>query len=150
MDIIGIPIWFIAWMLIAFGWLGYETDWLTVNITYGYAAEPKYAKWEVYHMLKNRQPNWRAKPAYEGSNLPVDYKPNGEPCYRIILSPGIKNVLCGFAWLNKHCADMVDYQPEVSMNIGGVRYSMTIKEPAIIKDVMRANKLTRSQRLSYA
>jgi len=35
------------------------------------------------------------------------------------------------------------------MAIGGVRYNMHIKQPSIIKDIMKANKLTKKQKLAY-
>lgn len=45
---------------------------------------------------------------------------------------------------------LADYKPQVELAIAGVRYNMTIKQPAIIKDVMRVNHLTRKQKLAYA
>jgi len=134
---------------LAFTWLLYETDFLRVRLPVG-KVKPKYAKYEVYNMLRKRKVYWNETVLYKGGNLPVDHSPDGEPCYQIILNPGIKNVLCGWDWLNEHCADMVDYQPKVEMAIGGVRYNMTIKQPAIIKDIMRVNKLTKKQKLAYA
>jgi len=44
----------------------------------------------------------------------------------------------------------VGYEPRVEMNTGGVRYAMNIKQPSAIKDIMKANKLTKAQRLAYA
>ena len=135
---------------LAFFWLLVETDYMRVRLLVGAISKPKYARYEVYNFLKSRKPSWNDKPIYEGGNLPEGYTPNGEPKYTIILSPGIDNVLCGFDWLNEHCASMVDYQPKVEMAIGGVRYHMTIKQPAIIKDIMRVNHLTKKQKLAYA
>jgi len=136
---------------LAFTWLLYETDYLRVRLLVGHPPyPPKYARYEAYNIYTRRKPSWNDKPLYEGGNLPADYSPNGEPCYQVILNPGIKNILCGWDWLNEHCADMVDYQPKVEMTMGGVRYNMTIKQPAIIKDIMKANRLTRKQKLAYA
>jgi hypothetical protein len=140
------PIWFIAWMIGMFGYLLHETDWLKVNLI----AKPKYARYEVYNILKCRHPRCGDRPIRQGGNLPDGYTPNGEPTYTIILSPGVNGVLCGWNWLNEHCADLVDYKPRIEMAIGGVKYNMHIKQPAIIKDIMRANKLTKKQKLAYA
>ncbi len=138
------PIWFIIWMLAGFAWLGYE---IYKYPNYIEVLQPKYARYEVYHALKSH--TLGHTPLLEGGNLPEDYSPNGEPCYTIVLSPGIDGVLCGYTWLDNHCADLVDYEPEVNMHIGGVRYSMHIKQPSIIKDIMRVNKLTKKQKLAY-
>ncbi len=138
-----------ATIIIALAWLGYETDWMRVRLLVG-KTKPKYARYEVYGFLKNKRPNYTTTPVYTGSNMPEGYKWDGEPCYNIILSPGIKDVLCGFNWLNKHCADLVDYHPIVEMNIGNVRYKMHILTTGIIKDVMKANKLTGKQKLAIA
>lgn len=131
---------------IALYWLLIETDYLRVRLLVGNSKKPKYARYSVWNSASRKT----LKADYlkhKGNNFPADYSPNGEPEYQILLSPGIDNVLCGFDWLDKHCADLVDYSPDVSMHIGGVRYSMTIKEPAIIKDIMRVNKLTRKQKM---
>ena len=136
-------------MSLAFSWLGYETDWMRIRLPIGDRLIPKYARYEVYQGLKKRTVFWGDLAIYEGYNCQNDER-NGEPTYYIFLSPGVKSVLCGWDWLNEHCADMVDYQPKVEMNMGGVRYNMTIKQPSIIKDIMKANKLTRKQKLAYA
>jgi len=115
----------------------------------GEPAKPKYARYKVYNSASRKT----LKPdrfLANGDNYPEGYTPNGEPEYMVILSPGIDNVLCGFDWLDQHCADLVDYEPRVEMNTGGVRYNMNIKQPSIIKDIMKANKLTTAQRLAYA
>jgi hypothetical protein len=134
---------------LAFIWLLYETNFLTVQLPTGKIKEPKYARYKVYQVLKNRKPKFSDTVIYSGDNYPEDYSPNGEPEYQVIVSPGVDNVLCGFDWLNEHCADMVDYQPDVSMHIGGVRYSMKIKEPAVIKDIMKVNKLTKKYKVAH-
>ncbi len=143
------PIWFIAWILGMFGWLLYETDWLRVNLMAD-RAKPKYAQFKAYNIMRRRKVNYGDTPIYEGGNLPEGYTPDGEPTYTIILGLGIGGVLCGWDWLNKHCADLIDYQPKVEMAMGGVRYNMTIKQPAVIKDIMRANKMTKKQKLACA
>jgi len=130
---------------IAFYFFLRETDWLCVRLPVGKLKPPKYARYKVYNILKSRKPSYGDTTLYEGNNYPEGYSPNGEPEYQVILSPGIDNVLCGFDWLNKHCASMVDYKPQVFMTLGNVRYSMTIKQPAIIKDIMKANHFTKKQ-----
>ncbi len=135
---------------LAFLWLLYETNYMRVRLLVGDRVIPKYARYAVYNKLGNKKPAWSDTTLYTGGNLPADYSPNGEPCYTIVLNPGIDNVLCGFDWLNEHCAAMVDYQPEVFMHIGGVRYQMTIKQPSIIKDIMRVNKLSKQEKKAYA
>lgn len=135
---------------LGFGWLLIETDFMRVRLPVGKAAKPKYARYKAYNILRKGKPTWYDKPIYEGNNYPEGYSPNGEPEYTVILNPGIDNVLCGWQWLDQHCASMVDYQPRLDMAIGGVRYNMVIKQPAIIKDIMKANKLTKKQRLAYA
>lgn len=134
---------------LALSWMVYETDFMRVRLLVGEPAKPKYARYKVYNSSsrKTLKPDYRL---HEGDNYPEGYSPNGEPEYIIVLNPGIDNVLCGWEWLNKHCADLVDYQPKVQMLTGGVKYDMTIKEPSIIKDVMRVNKLTKKQKLAYA
>lgn len=137
-------------ILASFYWLLRETDYLRVKLLAGLEATPKYARYKAYNILKSRKPNWRDTAIHEGDNYPAGYSPNGEPEYNIVLTPGINNILCGWDWLNKHVADMVDYQPKVEMTTGGVKYNMTIKQPAIIKDIMKANHLTKKQKLAYA
>ena len=78
----------------AFAWLLYETDYMRVRLL---AGEPrvKYARYEVFNILKSRKTRWGDTPLHTGGNMPEGYKWNGEPCYNIILHPGIKDVLCG-------------------------------------------------------
>jgi hypothetical protein len=134
-------------LLGALYWLLRETDYLRVRLLVGELAKPKYARYKAYNGFNKRSEYTRL---HEGNNYSEGYSPNGEPEYIVVLNPGIKDVLCGWEWVDKHCAAMVDYQPKVEMQIGGVRYNMTIKQPAIIKDVMRVNHLTRKQKLAYA
>lgn len=136
-------------LLGALYWLLKETDYLRVRLLVGAESKPKYARYKAYNSLTKRK-YYDGGTLHEGNNYPEGYSPNGEPEYQIVLNPGIDNILCGWDWLNYHVADMVDYQPKVEMAIGGVRYNMTIKQPAIIKDVMRVNHLTRKQKLEYA
>ncbi len=120
-----------------------ETGWLRIRLLVGADKPPKYARYKVYNSLTAKK--YYHDSIHNGDNYPADYSPNGEPEYNIVLNPGIDNVLCGWEWLNAHVADCVDYKPEVFMNIGNVRYTMLIKQPSIIKDVMRVNHLTKKQ-----
>ena len=123
---------------------------MRVRLLIGEIIKPQYARYEVYNKLKKKRVYWGDTTIHKGGNMPKDYSPNGEPTYHIILSPGVSGVLCGFAWLDKHCADMVGYQPKVEMTMGGVRYKMVIKAPAIIKDIMKVNKIPKRERLAYS
>lgn len=145
-----VPIWFIVLMLLEFALLGYATKWFTVRLPKGTGR--KCASYSAYNNvgLKRRKPAYFHTPLHSGNNFPDGCSPNGAPTYDIILSLGIEGVLCGWEWLDEHCGDMVDYKPTVYMTIGGVKYSMTIKQPAIIKDIMRVNHLTKKQKLAYA
>ena len=136
---------------LAFVWLGYETDWMRVRLRAG-ELKVKRAGYRVYSTLSKRKCLGTA--IHKGGNIEwqkyTDVPVNGDKVYDIVVSAGLDNVLCGFDWLDRHCADLVDYEPKVEMLMGGVRYNMTIKQPAIIKDIMRVNKLTRKQKLAYA
>ena len=131
---------------LSFLWLAYETDWLTIRLVYDTTPKPR-ARYRVYQSLTKRM--GYGDGIHEGQN----YKDgNNEPRYsqgdidyKVFLSPGVDDVLCGFDWLDKHFDSMVNYQPQVEMNIGNVHYQMTIKKPELIKDIMRANKMTRRQ-----
>lgn len=129
-------------MPIVFYWLLRETDYLRVRLMVGDSVAPKYARYAAYQILGARKPGGSGA-YHRGDNYPPDFSPNGEPEYKIVLSPGIDNVLCGWLWLDKHCADHVDYTPTVQMDAHGVKYSMTIKSPAIIPDIVKANKVTK-------
>uniref|UniRef100_A0A6M3IDV6 Uncharacterized protein n=1 Tax=viral metagenome TaxID=1070528 RepID=A0A6M3IDV6_9ZZZZ len=133
---------------LAFYWLLLESDYLRIRLMIGEPSTPKYARYKAYNAMSKRK--YYSGSIHEGNNYPVDYSPNGEQEYTIVLNPGIDNILCGWEWLDKHCADLVDYQPDIYLETGGVRYSMTIKQPSILKDVMRVNKLTKKQKQAYA
>ncbi len=129
-----------------YAYLLWELNWLRIRLPVGAIKPPKYARYIAYNVLGNHRPMH----LYQGDNYPKGYVRNGEPEYSIFLSPGIHEPMCGWKWLDAHVADMVDYKPEVYMVIGNVRYTMTIKEPSIIKDIMRVNKLTRAQKQALA
>lgn len=133
---------------LAFTWLLIETNCLRVRLLIGKEKPPKYARYVALNGLTKKQGNWTH--LKDGNNYPEGYTPNGEPEYKVILNLGIDNILCGWEWLDKHVADMVDYQPNLEMNLGGVRYKITVKQPDILTKVMKANKLNKEQKLLYA
>ncbi len=135
---------------LAMTWLGYESDWMRVRLLVGEPVKPKYARYKAYNMLRKGKPRWNDSPIYEGNNYLEGYSPNGEPEYIVVLNPGITDVLCGWEWLDKHCASMVDYQPKIYLDLDGVRYNMTIKKSSALNEVMKANHLTRKQQIAYA
>lgn len=112
-------------------------------------AKRQYASYKAYNTIgaKRRRSSYSDRSLHSGGNFRKDHSRNGAPEYDIILNPGIRGVLCGWGWLNRHCADLVNYKPEVFMTIGNVRYTMTIERLAIIKDIMKANHLTRKQKV---
>ena len=130
----------------AFIWLGYETDWMRVRLLAG--AEKHIAEYVVCQSLKGNRSGTYLR---VGTNDGTGNHPFSEVThYQVFVHPGITDILCGWDWLDKHCGDLVDYQPKVTMSMAGVRYNMTIKDTSIIKDIMKANKLTRKQKLAYA
>jgi len=150
----------IAVLVTAFSWLLKETDWLRVRLLAGKEVvliDYRRVWIDTFH----RQGFFRLEEALTAHVYPsfpkekkVGYtfynclKPKGKPSdlvFEVTLSPGVKDVLCGTKWLDKHWNDLVDYVPAVQMNIGGVRYDMTIKTTEIIPAIMKANHMTRAQ-----
>ena len=129
-----------------FIWLLKETDWLRVNLM---PPKLKFARYEVYQMLRPHKTYYGERPIHEGGTTEKN-KLNGNPIYQIIVSPGITNILCGFEWLDQHCADLVGYEPIIQMNLANVRYTMHIKALGILPEVMKANKLTKAQKFALA
>jgi len=136
----------LAIIAIAFYWLLYETAWLTIRLPHGMPTIPDYsgdAGYRVYARLGTKKRTI-------SSNQIREYNYNGHTNYDIVLQPGIDNVLCGWSWLDNHCGDLVNYQPKFHLERPGVKYDMVIKQPSIMKDIMRVNRLTKKQRLAYA
>lgn len=117
---------------IAFIWMLKESDFLRVRLLVGNVPElelPLERKsWE--DILEDK-PSYRYLPNFLRMNNGFEY-----------FAP-----LCGWDWLRDTMH--VIPEPKVEMQIGGVRYSMTIKQPTIIKDVMRVNKVNKKQKLAY-
>jgi len=128
-----------------FIWMLKETDWLRINLCY--IPEPKHAVYRVHYKLKGKS---RDCESIRGNT--ENYHDDSVKCYDLYLSPGIDNVLCGWQWLDAHCADQIDYTPKVYLATGnGVRYTMTIKQPEIIPAIMKVNRMTNKQKkLAYA
>jgi hypothetical protein len=123
-------------ILTAFCWLLVETDYLRVRLPVGILYEiGASCQWHlpddaVTDDMKQELLNlW--------SKLPKEVKAK--------FAQGLESPLCGWGYayqyrnLTPECA--------VEMTIGNVRYNMTIKQPSIIKDVMRVNHLTNKQKV---
>ncbi len=128
----------------SFAWLLWETNGLRVRLLTGRDEPPTFAQYKAYNSLKKRK--YYEVAIHHGSNAP---EPTGL-LYNVVFDPGITEPLCGWEWLDKHCADLVDWQPEVYLDLGGVHYTMTVKQPGILAEVMKVNKLTKRQRAMYA
>lgn len=148
---------------LAFYWLLRETDYFRIHLIRGpIASFPLSEPWLTGLWLHTFEPLVGAM-ALNNGLLPREYcsyhpEPTGYTIkhslngrartnghYEIILSPNVEGLLCGGAWLSEHWNDLKDYNPEVYMSIGNVRYNMTIKQPSIIKDIMRVNKLSKRE-----
>jgi hypothetical protein len=143
-------------LALAFYWLLIETDYLRVNLL----AQPvDYRKlWletfdEYYHNLEGLLTD-----KHEYNEDYIHYTPHGytivqslknkaksNGTYQILLSPCVEDTLCGKDWLDKHWNDLADYKPEIYLAIGDIKYNMTVRNPEIIKDVMRVNRLSRKE-----
>ena len=144
----------LIWILILFLWLGYETDWFTIRLeSYGYQLANKrpkhFADYEAHNSFKKSVKNyWNIPILHSGGNC--DASQVSEVTYHIVLDPGINEPLCGWDWLDKHCADLVGFEHKVQLAIAGVRYDMTIKAPSILNEVMKVNKLSKKEKLAYS
>jgi hypothetical protein len=58
---------------------------------------------------------------------------------------GIQEPMCGWGYAYQYH----DVIPEckVEMNLNNVRYKFDLKDPSILKDIMKANKLTKKQKV---
>ena len=149
-------------ILAAFYWLLRETDYLRVrflaygDIDYGKLWIDTFVPLCGLQTLQNGLTEHEPISSYH--EPPTGYvireclkgtaKTNGH--YEILVSPGINELLCGKAWVEEHWNDLKDYKPEIFVNMGGVRYNMTINKPEVIKDIMKANKISRAQKKAYS
>ena len=58
--------------------------------------------------------------------------------------------LVSWDWLKVHWHDLDGYQQDIEIDAYGVRSKMTVKQPAVIKEVMKALKPSRAMKLQYA
>lgn len=138
----------LAWVNIVFAmaWLLIETDFLRVRLLVGKEAPKLFAQYKVFTGLKTRK-------VYDvqirhGANYPLTECRTG-PLYTIVFNPGITEPLCGWQWLDQHCADLVGFAYKVDLQIGTVKYKMIIKKAGIFAEVMKANKaLAKQERLN--
>lgn len=131
------PIWFMVLIALEFAWLGYETKWLTIRLYKGKATPapqlPKTAAYHIHYTLGRS--HFSPTKCYEMPNW--NYS---DALYHIFLSPGLNDVLCGWEWLNEHCADLVNYHPKVELCFGnGYKQTFTLKKPELIKQIVKIN-----------
>ena len=136
----------ILWLIIGLAWLLYETDYMRVRLLTGIEKPVKYAQYKAFNSLTKKKLYWSVPLLHHGSNAE---EPEGV-MYEVILAPGITEPLCGWNWLDKHCADLVGFEHKVYLAIAGVKYDMTIKSPSILNEVMKVNKLSKKEKLEYA
>jgi len=101
-------------IVLAFLWLGYESDWLRVRLPVG--PEPQ--------------------PAPDLERIDFETCKSRYGTKQLQFSPGIDEPLCGWEWLqnNTHPVPRV----AVSFSSGGVRYHWNIKDCDILKDALTA------------
>lgn len=153
-----IPIWFIILVMLEFACLGYATKWFTIRLYKGKAQRQKeiplarlwWKTFEFYHPYRN--PKFfppKELPTYipeiTGFRI-VNARPKGwherglTGLYTVYLNPGIREVLCGADWLDKHWADLKDYTPKVELDYGnGYHQTFTLKKPKLIKEIIKIN-----------
>ena len=129
-------------------WLGKETDWLRVRLLIGKDKPKVFAQYRAFNSLKKKK--YYEVEVHAGSNAD---EPQGT-MYTVVLDPGITDPICGWDWLDKHVADLVDYTPRVELQLAGIKYDMTIKpagiEQGIMDKVMKVNKLSKQEKLKYS
>jgi len=108
-------------IILGFIWLLYETDYLRVRLLVGIETKPieyEYMSWEdvktrYFYGLPSRQtPFWYANPEHM------------EP-------------LCGLAWLENTMHVIPEYR--IELDFGGNKYKMTVKEPKVLKEIVKVN-----------
>ena len=127
-------------LIIAFTWLLKETDYLRIKLLSGLCFIPgDCCKWRLPDsavtddMKRDLINSW--------THLPKEIK-----CRFL---DGIESPLCGWGYAYQYR----DYEPEclVEMNIGNVRYKMTIKTSDVLTKVMKVNRLSKAEKkLMYA
>lgn len=148
------PIWFIVIMTLAFIWLGYESDWMTIRLYKGKATikkVPLARLWfQTFHWFKPyKNTNFFPKeyPSFKRDMINYRIIPSSilkghkwDDTYNIYVSPGIRDVLCGTDWLDEHWNDLKDYAPQVELYFGnGYRQTFTLKKPELMGKIVHIN-----------
>jgi hypothetical protein len=120
---------------IAFYLLLKETDYLRIRLYVGAICQDgDCCAWKFKDEWVT--PEMKTELIYLWSNLPKTT--------REAMAQGLQDPLCGwgYAW------QYHDIVPEckVEMNLNNVRYKFDLKDPSILKDIMKANKLTKKQK----
>jgi hypothetical protein len=123
---------------LAFSWLLKETDYLRIRLPVGELCKNgDCCPWRMSDDAVDHE--MKAELVRRWRNLPKEVK--------VKFEQGLESPLCGwgYAWQFR------DYAPEmyVELDTYGVRYKMTLKDPEIIKAVVKANKVTKAQRKAY-
>lgn len=113
---------------IAFVWLGYETDWLTVRLLSGAIKAPRYYSRSEIHELAKRI-GWTYK-LHKGAD------------YFSALAKEWITPITGWDWIFEHEHDLDDYQPLILLRMNGNRYAMTVKKLSVLKDIIKVNATT--------
>jgi len=106
----GVPLWFIAWMITIFGWLLYETDWMSISLPVGEPLpEPtrKLTDDEVRAIL---------------NSIPIR----------------VTEPLCGMDWLLNHEFSLRNWNITVELRYKEQHHTMHIKDPKVIRSVVKA------------
>ena len=123
---------------IAFYWLLKETDYLRVKLPIGAIpvieiAEPIYKTWQELAPNSYQVKHWH-------------------PFF--IRHPEFMNPLCGLDWLENTMHIVPEYK--IVLEHSGVKHTMTIQDPSIIKNVVsamksksKAHKVTKARRNKY-
>jgi len=125
---------------------------MRVRLPYGAKAKPKVDWFTEFKCFGIREscfiaPNdWSQEPVHRDGyiiystfiNRASDAKYLNK--HLVQLSPGVKNVLSGKAWLDKHWADLEDYHPTVELYFGnGYKQTFTLKKPELMKQIIKIN-----------
>jgi len=120
----------IGCLVVALGWLMFETNFLRVRLYCTmFCNEGDCCRWTLSNEFVT--PEMKQELINSWTHLPKELQSR-------FLS-GNESPLCGWGFAYQYR----DFTPEckVEMNLANVRYSMTIKEPSVMKDIMRVNKV---------
>ena len=57
-----------------------------------------------------------------------------------LISKTIKEPICGWQWVYQHLHDLDGWQPRIELDYGGVKFNMTVKNPEVLRDIIKAMK----------